>query len=401
MIDWTDSAKIIISANATKFMANSSAELTCAFPSSQSILMWHNQNLPYNLMCKNKTSCDSAPGYILSRHDQNITLIIKKVVSHMNSWRCSDLQVSLSEYITFAVIDNPPLKMTIVSTGASSWELTTSCSNPPPVINCMHNVTVIPVNMSAPKICSENLLSSLRGTIQAQNFMYVKCQAKRGTEVAEAYGLPKFELKMKYLPNCIYRIESSCTMYKINFTCINNSKKMNLENVVHDCQNNALKSYTVELKGMAYGTTFNCTTFDERSNYSIQETVSCQLAFYTSGGLVISIGLVFVGAAVTMYLFNIGMIKNANTWKFVIWYIGIIFVDVGVMLFLWTLSWEFVNTVFLPFFLLLVIKDITIILIGLYIKKNGGFFFMNSSKIFTESASPDTQNPSPKQSTPM
>lgn len=51
---------------------------------------------------------------------------------------------------------------------------------------------------------------------------------------------------------------------------------MNLENVVHDCQNNALKSYTVELKGMAYGTTFNCTTFDERSNYSIQETVSCQ-----------------------------------------------------------------------------------------------------------------------------
>lgn len=51
---------------------------------------------------------------------------------------------------------------------------------------------VIPVNMSAPKICSENLLSSLRGTIQAQNFMYVKCQAKRGTEVAEAYGMCSF-----------------------------------------------------------------------------------------------------------------------------------------------------------------------------------------------------------------
>lgn len=85
-------------------MANSSAELTCAFPSSQSILIWHNQKLPYNLMCKNKTSCDSVPGYILSRYEQNITLIIKKVAPDMNSWRCSDLRVSLSEFITFTVI---------------------------------------------------------------------------------------------------------------------------------------------------------------------------------------------------------------------------------------------------------------------------------------------------------
>lgn len=401
MIDWTDSADIITSMNATKFMANSSAELTCAFPSPQSILMWYNKKLGYNMMCKNETSCDSVAGYILSRHEQNITLIIKNVVPDMNSWQCSNLRVTLSEFMTFTVIVNPPLKITIVNTGASTWELTSSCSNPLPVINCMSNVTVISINKTDPKVCSENILSSFRGTIQSQNFMSVKCQAKRGTEVAEAYGLPKFELKMKYLPNCVYRIESSCTMYKINFTCINKSEKMNLENVVYNCQNNALKSYIVELKGMAYGTTFNCTTFDERNSYSIQETVSCHLPFYTSGGLIISIGLVFVGAAVTMYLFNIGMVKNANTWKFVIWYIGIIFVDIGVMLFLWTLSWEFVNTVFLPFFLLLVIKDITIILIGLYIKKNGGFFFMNSSKVFTESASPDTPNQSPRQSTPI
>lgn len=90
--------------NATKFMANSSAELTCAFPSPQSILMWYNKKLGYNMMCKNETSCDSVAGYILSRHEQNITLIIKNVVPDMNSWQCSNLRVTLSEFMTFTVI---------------------------------------------------------------------------------------------------------------------------------------------------------------------------------------------------------------------------------------------------------------------------------------------------------
>lgn len=400
MIDWTDSADIITSINATKFMENSAAELTCAFSTSPKILMWYNKKLLSNMMCKSKTSCDPQTGYILSRNDKNITLIIKKVTSNMTEWRCSNLAISLSEYITFKVIVNPPLNLTIVNTGPSTWELTTTCSNPTPVIKCLNNVTSIPITMDTPKTCNESLLSSLKGTIQLQNANFIQCSATRGTENVKAYGLPKFELKVKYLPNCVYRIESSCTIFKINFTCMNKDKELNLEKVVHDCPDHSLKSYIVELKDLTYGSTFNCT--DETNNYSIQETVSCHLPFYTSGGLIISIGLVFVGVAVTMYLFNIGMVKNANTWKFVIWYIGIIFVDIGVMLFLWTLSWEFVNTVFLPFFLLLIIKDVIIILIGYYVKENGGFFFMNSSKVFTDpTASPDPQNQSPNQATPI